>query len=202
MLSGIHFGKNLKIIIFAKFWILWQHFGKLQSSGPKFSRNFPWNIDEISGAAKLITVSRKTGIQYTDRWMHLKKTCTAIWTCTELVNLCVLCSSPSKANRSHYRQLLANADASPAVTINECKAKAVSEDYSTTFMLVPGLVVYTKWERKPTKCGNINCFSWNCRSYIAREFTWTHNLKIVFTPPPHSKIPAIVTTGQKDESSH
>jgi len=34
---------------------LWQNFGKIQSFGPKFSQNFPGNIDEIVGAATLLS---------------------------------------------------------------------------------------------------------------------------------------------------
>jgi len=48
------FVKILKFLFLQKFWILWQNYGKIQSLGPKFSQNFPWNTDETFGAATLI----------------------------------------------------------------------------------------------------------------------------------------------------
>jgi len=42
-----------EITMLSKFLILWQNSERIQSLGPKFSRNFPWNIDEIFVAATL-----------------------------------------------------------------------------------------------------------------------------------------------------
>jgi len=54
MLSGIFiFVKIWKLQFLPKFWMLCQNFVNIQSFGLKFSRNFPWNIDEIVNAVTL-----------------------------------------------------------------------------------------------------------------------------------------------------
>jgi len=54
MLSDIFiFVKILKLKFLPKFEILWENFEKIQSSGPKFSQNFSWDINEIFGTATL-----------------------------------------------------------------------------------------------------------------------------------------------------
>jgi len=54
MLSDIFiFVKMLKLQFLSQFKKMWQYFGKIQSLGPKFSRNFSRNFDKIVGAATL-----------------------------------------------------------------------------------------------------------------------------------------------------
>jgi len=54
MLSDIFiFVKILKLQFFPNFLILWQHLGKIQSLGPKYTRNFRLNIEKNVGAATL-----------------------------------------------------------------------------------------------------------------------------------------------------
>jgi len=85
------FSHNFEITILLNSLTLWQNFGKIQSFWPKFLRNFPWNNDEIFGAATLndsdIAIVLRVSIQFYSEYIKL----TGIETSCNCVYLLLFC---------------------------------------------------------------------------------------------------------------